>query len=414
MLATGVVLGGFMYGIRHVLESGFQVGSRVADANEHVQESVQAGMQGIRDVKLFNLHDELFEEFRLAVDRYADSLVHQRRNQSLITNFNLFLTAVTVFALIYFGLVVADLTLGALGVFLFAVFRLGPKLSNLNDNLYKVENHLPHLVRTQRFVSRLEENREDSGTRRVSTPVDDVTFDDVAFAYDVDGERVLDEVSFELERGEFAAFVGPSGAGKSTIVSLLARMYDPTAGEIRANGTSIEAFDVDEWRSRVSIVRQNPFIFNDTLRYNLTVGSRDASRDEIDRACRIARVDEFIDDLPDGYDTILGDDGVRLSGGQKQRVAIARALLKDADFLVLDEATSDLDSHLEADVHRGIESMEREYGVIAVAHRLSTVTDADQIYVMDDGSIEERGEHRSLVAAGGRYADLYQTQSRPV
>lgn len=410
MLVTIVVLGGLMYGLRSVLDSGFSVGSRVADANERVQESVQAGLQGIRDVKLFNLHAELFGNFRVAVNQYVDSMVHQRRDQALINNFNQFLTAATVFVLIYIGLEVAGLSLGSLGVFLFAMFRLGPKLSNLNNELYAAENQIPHITRTQEFVNRLDKNKEKNGSENVPTPVDQIEFENVSFAYDAGNETVLDDLSFGVERGDFVAFVGPSGAGKSTIVSLLVRMYDPEKGDIRADGTLTSEFDVNEWRSRVSIVRQTPFIFNDTLRYNLTVGNREATSDEIDRACRIAKVDEFLDELPAGYDTVLGDNGVRLSGGQKQRVAIARALLKEADFLVLDEATSDLDSHLEADVHRGIEAMERDYGIIAIAHRLSTITDADEIFVMEDGSIVESGEHRALVAQDGTYADLYATQ----
>lgn len=414
MLVTVVVLGGFMFGIRRVLESGYSVGSCVANANERVQESVQAGMQGIRDVKLFNLHDELYEGFRDAVDQYVTSHVRQSRNQALINNFNQFMTAATVFALIYFGLEVAALSLGALGVFLFAMFRLGPKLSNLNDVVYQAENDLPHLLRTQDFVDHLAANQEPSGEREVSSPVDQIAFDQVSFGYEANKGAVLDTLSFDVERGDFLAFVGPSGAGKSTIVSLLVRMYDPDDGAITADGTPIEEFDVDSWRSRISIVRQNPFIFNDTLRYNLTVGNRDATQAEIDRASRIAKVDEFFGDLPAGYDTILGDNGVRLSGGQKQRVAIARALLKDADLLVFDEATSDLDSHLEQDVHRGIEAMDRDYGIIAIAHRLSTITDADKICMMEDGSIVESGRHHELVKHNGKYADLYATQSQTV
>jgi subfamily B ATP-binding cassette protein MsbA len=411
MLVSIVILGGFMFGIRHVLESGFSVGSNVAGANERVQESVQAGMQGIRDVKAFNLHSELTGDFRSAVNQHVVSMVHQRRNQAIINNFNQFMTAVTVFVLIFVGIQVANLSLGALGVFLFAMFRLGPKLSNLNDVVYKVENDLPHLVRTQEFVGHLNENREIDGYESVPTPVGGVVFDEMKFSYETTDERVLDGASFDVERGEFVAFAGPSGAGKSTIVSLLLRMYTPDDGSITADGTSITEFDVQEWRSRVSLVRQNPFIFNDTLRYNLTIGNREASEEKIDRACRIAKVDEFFGELPQGYDTVLGDNGVRLSGGQKQRVAIARALLKDADFLVLDEATSDLDSHLEADVHHGIESMERDYGIIAIAHRLSTITGADRIYMMENGRVVESGTHQELVEEQGEYAELYATQS---
>lgn len=358
-------------------------------------------MQGIRDVKAFNLQTELFGDFRDSVNQHVDSMVHQRRNQALINDFNQFMTAATVFALIFVGIEIASLSLGALGVFLFAMFRLGPKLSNLNDEFYQAENDLPHLVRTQAFVERLEENRESDGNEKVSTPVDQIAFDEVEFAYESGDEQVLDSVSFAVDRGEFIAFAGPSGAGKSTIVSLLIRMYTPDSGAISAGGLPTSEFDVQEWRSRISLVRQNPFIFNDTLRYNLTIGNRDATPDEIERVCRIAKVDEFFDDLPNGYDTILRDNGVRLSGGQKQRLAIARALLKDADFLVLDEATSDLDSHLEREVHRGIDSMERDYDIIAIVHRLSTITDAGQIYVMEDGLIVKSGRHSELVSEEG-------------
>jgi subfamily B ATP-binding cassette protein MsbA len=295
-------------------------------------------------------------------------------------------------------------------VFLFAVFRLGPKVSNLNDVFYSLETDLPHLVRTQRFTDRLEDYSEDDGDRGVQR-VDSVAFDDVAFSYATGDERVLNGVSFEVSRGEFVGFVGQSGAGKSTIVSLLARLYDPDEGEITADGTPIREFDITEWRDRISVVRQDPFIFNDTLRANITIGNREATQADVERVAEIAQVTEFLDDLPFGYDSILGDDGVRLSGGQRQRVAIARALLKDADLLILDEATSDLDTHLEEKVHRAVEEMERDYGMIAIAHRLSTVTGADTIYTMGAGEILESGTHEELLSVEGRYSELYASQA---
>ena len=169
--------------------------------------------------------------------------------------------------------------------------------------------------------------------------------------------------------------------------------------------------DIDEWRDHVAVVRQDPFIFNESLRYNLTIGNRDVSAEQLREVADIACINEFLDELPDGYDTQLGDDGVRLSGGQRQRVALGRALLKEADILILDEATSNLDSDLEKEVQKSIESMEREYAILAIAHRLSTIENADRIYTVDKGRITETGPHEALVANGGKYAELYGIQS---
>ena len=410
-VATAVVMGGLIYLVRSRFESGFEVGDRRAEANERIQQSVQAGTQGIRDVKLFGMRHRIFDQFRVAIDQFADATIKLRRNQVAISNFTEFLTAVTVFALIYFALTFTSMSLGSLGVYLFAMFRLAPRISLLNNLVYQVEGDLPYLVRTQRFIGELSRNHErNEPTTDVPEHVETVAFENVSFGYGDEGP-VLDDLSFEVSHGEFVAFVGPSGAGKSTIVSLLTRMYNPDAGVITADGVPIDQFDVHDWRSRVSVVRQNPYMFNDTLRYNIAIGKPDATAEEIERVAEIAQVTEFLDELPNGYDTVLGDDGVRLSGGQRQRVSIARALLKDGDLLVLDEATSNLDTTLEKKVHEGIERMARNYAVVVIAHRLSTVTGADRIYAVRGGHIVENGRHDDLLAGNGTYAELYAAQS---
>ena len=409
-IATGVFLGGGLYLIRSLLESGYSVGDRVADANERVQRAVQAGVQGIREIKLFGLGDEMFDRFETSVDQFADSQIRFQRNRSLIKNAYELITAISVFGLIYFALRVASLTLASLGVFLFAMFRLSPRASTLNTLFYRLEGNLPHLIRTQQFVTELKAHHEpDEKSAPPPDPLGRITFHDVTFAYEE--ERVLDHLTFEVEPDEFVAFVGTSGAGKSTIVALLTRLYRPDGGQITVSGTDIQQFDLSEWRERIAVVRQNPYIFNETLRANITVGNRDASEAEIREVCEIAQVTEFLDSLPAGLDTELGDQGVRLSGGQRQRVAIARALLKPADLLILDEATSDLDSNIESRVHDAVESMDRDYTIIVIAHRLSTVINADCIYTMEDGSITEAGSHRELINRDGTYADLYETQT---
>jgi subfamily B ATP-binding cassette protein MsbA len=408
-LTAGVILGVLTFLIRNRIESGYAVGDRVAESNERVQEVVQAGTQGIRDVKLFGLSGEFFGRFDDYVGTFARSKVALRRNQAAIQNLYQLITAVTVFVLIYFALEFSSLSLAGLGVFLFAMFRLSPRISNLNTWIYRLEGDLPHLLRTEQLIDEMQTNQEptDSSTS-VPSQIEQIEADSLDFSYDGD-EQVLDDVSYSVERGEFIAFVGPSGAGKSTIVSLLARMYEPDSGEIRADGTPIQEFDLTEWREHLSVVRQNPYIFNDTLEYNVRVGNRDAPQSEIERACELACVTEFLNELPERYQTTLGDDGVRLSGGQKQRVALARALVRDVDFLLLDEATSDLDTNIEEDVHDGIESMDADHGLVVVAHRLSTVRNADQIYTMVNGRVEEVGTHEELLEAEETYAELYST-----
>jgi len=394
------------YGVRSVLAPGYELGDHVAEANERIQGTVQSGAQAVRDVKLYTMTDDVLDQFSTHIDRFTSASIDLGRNEEAINNFYRLITATMLFVMIYGAVEVAGLALSSLGVFLFALFRLGPRVSSLNTRFYKFEGRLPHLVRTQEFIADLEEKRElPGGDREVPDPPMPVAFEDVSFAYE--DEQVLREVSFEIPPDGFVAFVGQSGAGKSTIVSLLARLYDPDSGRVTAAGVPIDEFDLTEWRRRVAVVRQDPHIFNNTLEHNVAIGDPDADREEIERVCELARVTEFVDDLPDGYRTELGDDGVRLSGGQRQRVALARGLLKDADLLVLDEATSDLDRQTEREVQDALEGIDRDYPIVAIAHRLSTVRNADRIFALEDGQIVERGRHEDLIDEGGTYGALY-------
>jgi len=407
-ILTAMFLGGMSFVFRRMLEGGYSLGDKVAGANERIQTAVQTGTQGIREVKLFDMRSELISQFNNAVDQFETSRINLHRNKGAIRNFYELMTAVSVFVLIYVALTFTALSIGELGIFLFAIFRLGPYVSNLNQKFYQLEGELPHLVRTQLFIDNIKVNTElDRGNESTPDQIETITFDSVEFSYDTADETVLQGVSFRANRGEFIGFVGPSGAGKSTIASLFARMYRPDRGEIRVNGISLNRFDLSEWRSRISVVQQKPYIFNDTVRSNVTIGNRAATQEEIEQACKVAQVTEFLDTLPQGYDTVLGEDGVKLSGGQRQRIAIARAILKDTDLLVLDEATSDLDTALEKQVHQAIEQLDREYTIIVIAHRLSTLVNADLIYTIEDGTIVERGSHKELLEQQGTYARLH-------
>jgi subfamily B ATP-binding cassette protein MsbA len=407
-----ISLGASTLFVRYVLEPAYAVGDEVAEVNDRIQTVTQTSLQGMRDVRLYNMRSELVARMRETLDRYISVGVRFQRNQAALSNLNQLLNALVVFGLVYVGFTFTGLSLSRLGVFLFAIFRLSPVVNQLNTRLYGIEGQLPHLLRVRSRMQELADKRtvDDEGGDSIDT-VRRVEFDNVSFRYKKEEERVLQDISFGVERGEKIALVGPSGAGKSTIVSLLGRLQAPDSGTILADGRSIAGLDITDWRERLAVVRQDPFLFDGTLRENVTIGNRDATDSAIERVCDIAQVTEFLPDLPNGYETELGEDGVRLSGGQRQRVAIARALLKDADVLVLDEATSELDSNIEADLYANLTAVEAEYAIVSIAHRLSTVSDADRIYVLADGTVDESGTHRELLADDGVYASLYEANS---
>ena len=232
-------------------------------------------------------------------------------------------------------------------------------------------------------------------------------FDNVTYAY-ADGQRAaLDGVSFTISTGEQVALVGPSGAGKSTIAALLLGFIAPQSGTITAGGVPLDTLDADAWRARVAWVPQRPYLFNASLIDNVRLGRPQATPDEVVWAARQAHADDFIRALPEGYATVIGERGARLSGGQAQRIALARAFLKDAPFLILDEATANLDAENEALVQAAIERLLERRTALVIAHRLRTVTRADRILVLEDGRVVEAGPHAELVAAGGLYSRLF-------
>ena len=241
----------------------------------------------------------------------------------------------------------------------------------------------------------------------------EVEFDHVSFRYpdaETDSAPTLDDVSFTVRPGEFVAFVGPSGAGKTTIGYLVPRLYEVSAGAVKFAGTDVRDLDHDALIANTGIVSQESYLFHASIAENLRFAKPDATQEEIEEACRQANIHETISKVPDGYETLVGERGYRLSGGEKQRVAIARVLLKDPAVLVLDEATSALDTRSERFVQRALDAASRGRTVLAIAHRLSTVKDADLICVIDEGRIVERGNHAELMARGGLYAALHAEQ----
>jgi subfamily B ATP-binding cassette protein MsbA len=258
----------------------------------------------------------------------------------------------------------------------------------------------------------LRERREDDDARRrveLADVVGRVAFEDVGFAYR-EGEPVLEGISLVAEAGTVTALVGPSGAGKSTLIGLVCAFHAPSAGRVLVDGIDLATVKLDSYRSKLGVVLQETFLFDGSIRDNVAFSRPEASDAQIREACRIAHVDEFAEALPEGYDTVVGERGVRLSGGQRQRVAIARAILAEPRILILDEATSSLDSESEALIQEGLGWLMKGRTTFVIAHRLSTIRRADQILVIEKGQIVERGTHAKLYASGGRYREMYDLQ----
>jgi subfamily B ATP-binding cassette protein MsbA len=248
-----------------------------------------------------------------------------------------------------------------------------------------------------------------SRTRTIDRINGEVIFENVDFSYDT-GKQVLHEIGFHSQPGTVTALVGPSGAGKSTIIGLIAAFYKPANGRVLVDGIDLATVKLRSYRTQLGVVLQDTFLFDGTIRENVAFARPDASEAEILEACRIARVDEFAESFELKYDTLVGERGVKLSGGQKQRVSIARAILADPRILILDEATSSLDSESEALIQEGLRFLMRGRTTFVIAHRLSTIRRAEQILVVEAGRIIERGTHQTLYDLGGRYYDLYTRQ----
>jgi subfamily B ATP-binding cassette protein MsbA len=273
----------------------------------------------------------------------------------------------------------------------------------------QITEALAGLDRTREVLGESREDQDAERTIVLSQINGQISFEHVDFSYEP-GKPVLDDVSFESRPGTSTALVGSSGSGKSTIIGLAAAFYKPTSGRVTVDGVDLSRVRLDSYRSALGVVLQDSFLFDGSIRENIAFSRPEAKEQEILEACRIAHVDEFAGRFADKYDTIIGERGVKLSGGQRQRVSIARAVLADPKILILDEATSSLDSESEAYIQQGLKYLMEGRTTFVIAHRLSTIRQADQILVVEAGKIVERGQHAELLALNGRYHDLYTRQ----
>jgi len=371
------------------------------------------GVRGHRVVKAFGMEEFEIGRFREATRR------HLRVNlwaQMLANSSGPVIEALSVVGaaglLIYAGKAIraGELSAPELVQFLTTLLMIYDPIRKLNKVNLILQEAMASAQRVSRLMAIPNDIQERPGAGDAGTVREGIAYERVSFSYETN--PVLRDVSLPIRAGEIVALVGPSGAGKSTLVNLLPRFFDPTSGRLTIDGVDIRDLRLKSLRSLIGIVTQETVLFNDTVRHNIAYGRSDLPLERVREAAAAAYADEFIMELPDGYDTVIGESGSRLSGGQRQRLAIARALLKNAPILILDEATSHLDSQSEALVQKALYNLMQGRTTLVIAHRLSTVTRADRIVVLEAGRIVEEGSHGELLALGGSYKRLFDLQFR--
>ncbi len=387
-----------------------KIGQKTQEQISGLMVRLTESISGIKMVKAFlreNLHKEKFDSenknYYRVVLKGARTIEYSKFLHEIIAGLG---TTSILFIGLY--LVVHDkMTMGDLFSFFAAIGMMYTPLRRLgsaNNSLQQAR------AAADRIFYLLDQEPEADGTMKLPTMNNEISFKDVTFVYPKTKRKVLDHINFRVKKGELVAIVGKSGAGKTTLVDMLPRFYRPTSGSILFDDIDINNATLESLRKNVGIVSQDIILFNETVRENITLGKPDATEEEINEAAKAAYAHDFINEMPDGYNTIIGERGVKLSGGQKQRISIARALLKNPPILILDEATSSLDTASEIIVQKALENLMARRTTFVIAHRLSTVRKADKILVLDKSKIIEAGTHEELLEKEGTYRFLYRSQ----
>ena len=382
--------------------------------NAEVTGRLTETLNGIRVIKGFNAELQEQYVFEKGVDQLFQNVKKSLTATALITSLSTFLLGLTSAGIMGIGgyyIMRNTMTYGDFVSFtLFLGFMIAPivQMSNIGSQLTEA---FAGLDRTQELLQLDEENNLALRTQKIKSIKGEVTFKNLSFSYD-DKIEVLQNINFFAPQGSVTALVGSSGSGKSTISGLVTAFLNPTAGQVLIDGIDLSSVDLNSYRSQLGVVLQDDFLYEGTIRENILFPRPNASEDELLAAVRGAYVDEFADRFEIGLNTIIGERGVKLSGGQKQRISIARALLANPKIIILDEATSNLDSESEAFIQKSLEALMHDRTTFVIAHRLSTIQKADQILVIENGAIVEQGKHQELIAAKGRYYELHTYQTR--
>lgn len=374
-------------------------------------------LAGMREIKAFTREETESNRISARIDRYRDSLLHALKMLAIFQPFIQFSSALGTIIVIYFGgqmIVGRELRVDELVAFFLYLELFYQPLHHLSDSWEQLQESLASATRVNELL-------DEQPELAVMAPVallparasGHLRFENVSFGY-LEGERVLEKINLDIPARSTVALVGPTGVGKTTMASLVPRFYDVSEGRITLDGYDLRNIPLDQLRNQISMVLQDVYLFHGTARENILFGKAGASEEEMIAAAKVANAHEFLSRLPQGYDTIIGERGVKLSGGQKQRLSIARAVLKDAPILILDEATSAVDTETEALIQQALERLMNGRTTLIIAHRLSTVRNADQIVVLAERGIAEQGTHWELMARRGIYWGLHQVQQRAV
>lgn len=393
---------------KKIKSSSRVIQEKLADITSLLQESISS----IRVVKSFVRENYEIDRFRVENELNFKATMKNVQQTSLLTPTVEFLAAVAVTLIVWFGgyeVVNGIMSAGALVAFLTYAVNLANPVKRLSRIYGKLQKAMAAIDRIFGVLDLKETVNDKPDAIELPQVKGNVSVENVTFSYD-GIHNALENVSFEVKSGQMIAFVGPSGAGKSTIANLIPRFYDVTSGSIKIDGFDIRDVKVDLLREQIGIVPQETLLFSTTVMENIRYGRLDATDDEVIAAAKAANADKFIRDLPEGYQTKIGERGLNLSGGQRQRMAIARAMLKNPQILILDEATSALDTESEKIVQSALDELMKGRTSFVIAHRLSTIFAADKIFVIDKGKICESGTHKELLARGGVYSNLYNIQ----
>lgn len=403
---VGVLIGGIVKRLRHPAKRGQQ---RMGDMVSVMEES----LSGVKAIKSYNAFGYISEKFRSINAEMSNLLLSMARKQQLASPMSEFLgiTAISI-VLIFGGSLVTSGAMSAAGfvAYIAAFSQLTRPLRAFIDQFANINQGIAAGERIFSIIDAKSEVEDKSDAVELEEFRDKIELKGVGFSYD--GQRkVLNDISLVVRKGETVALVGPSGGGKSTLSELVPRFYDPAEGEIMIDGKPLKDYTQESVREHMGIVSQDTILFNDTIRNNIAMGRADATDEQIIAAAKVANAHDFIMQTEEGYNTNIGDRGMKLSGGQRQRLSIARAVLKNPEILILDEATSALDTESEKLVQEALTSLLEGRTSIVIAHRLSTIHNADRIIVIDQGHIAEQGTHAELLALGGIYAKLIEMQS---